>query len=37
MRGFDEAQAEAVVATLGEATNGRLATKDDLMDFHNQS
>ncbi len=31
--GFDEAQAEAVVATLGEATNGRLATKDDLADF----
>ena len=31
--GFEEAQAEAVVTVVGEVTDGRLATKDDLERF----
>ena len=33
--GFDEAQAEAVVATLGTAIVGNVATKQDVTDARN--
>ena len=31
--GFDECQAEAVIATVGEALGGNMATKDDIRDM----
>lgn len=31
--GFDEAQAEAVIATVGQAFTGDLATKEDIRDM----
>ena len=31
--GFDECQAEAVIATVGEALRGNMATKDDIRDM----
>ena len=33
--GFDEAQAEAVVATVGTAIIGNVATKQDVVDSRN--
>ena len=30
--GFDEAQAEAVIATIGNAIGGNMATKDDISE-----
>lgn len=35
--GFDEAQAEAVVATVGTAIIGNVATKQDVIDARNAS
>ena len=35
--GFDEAQAEAVVATVGTAIIGNVATKQDVADARNAS
>ena len=35
--GFDEAQAEAVVATVGAAIIGNVATKQDVADARNAS
>ena len=35
--GFDEAQAEAVVATVGAALIGNVATKQDVVDARNAS
>ena len=34
--GFDESQAEAVVAAIGTAVMGNLATKQDVMDARNE-
>ena len=34
--GFDEAQAEAVVATVGRAVVGNVATKEDIRELRNE-